>query len=110
MYNFLNKHGQSIAFGVGLVIILIFIINGFPKASALEDSLGMALSETKAEDRVGINFFNFGLYAAIGLVLLAALSILLFGVVQVTTNFKSSMKGVIAFAALIILWSFLPRP
>ncbi|MCB0649754.1 MAG: hypothetical protein KDC85_00610 [Saprospiraceae bacterium] len=104
MYNFLNKHGQTLAFGLGLVIILIFIINGFPKASALESQLGMALSETKAEDRVGMNFFNFGLYASIALIAVAALAMLIFGVVQIATNFKSSIKGVVAFAALIVLF------
>jgi len=104
MYNFLNKHGQTLAFGLGLVIILIFIINGFPKASGLESDLGMSLSETKPEDRGDINFFNFGLYAAIALIVIAALGMLLFGVVQIATNFRSSIKGVIAFAVLIVLF------
>ncbi|KAA3636686.1 MAG: hypothetical protein DWQ02_07850, partial [Bacteroidetes bacterium] len=72
MYNFLNKHGQTLAFGLGLVIILIFIINGFPKASALEGELGMTLSEVKPEDRGDWNFFNFGLNAALVLIVVAA--------------------------------------
>ncbi len=104
MYNFLNKHGQTLAFGLGLVIILIFIINGFPKASALESELGMTLSEVKAEDRGDWNFFNFGLNAALVLIVVAALGMLLFGVFQIATNFKNSIKGVVAFAVLVILF------
>jgi hypothetical protein len=104
MYNFLNKHGQTLAFGLGFAILVVFILVAFPQASAMEGELGMNLSETKAEDRVGINFFNFGLIAAIALVIVAAAAMLIFGVVQIATNFKSSFKGVAAFAAIVILF------
>lgn len=104
MYNFLNKHGQSLAFGLGFLIVLIYVFVAFPKAIALEESLPLSLSETPVGERGDTNFFNTGLTPAIILIFITIFAMVAFGVYHVATNFKSSLKGLLGFAALVVLF------
>ena len=96
MYNFLTKNGQSLAFGLGTVIVVLFLVNIFTGLSTFE-----ALPEDQ-QDSTGI--FNFGLSSAIALVIIAAIAMLLFGVFHVATNFKASRKGIIGLVVLAIIF------
>ncbi|MFK7807819.1 MAG: hypothetical protein AB8F74_08495 [Saprospiraceae bacterium] len=87
MYNFLVKNGQLVAFGLGLLITIIFF------AGALGGD---------SPDR-----FNFGLMVAIALAILCAIAMVLFGLYQVVTNPKGSLKGIITFGILLALFGIL---
>ena len=93
MYNFLTKNGQSLAFGLGTIIVVLFLINIFTGLPSFE-----ALPEEQ-QDSTGI--FNFGITGAITLVIIAALAMVLFGLFHVATNFKSSRKGIIGLVVLV---------
>ena len=87
MYKFLVKNGQLVAFGIGLLITVIFFA-------------GAAGGDSPER-------FNFGLSAAILLAILCALGMLLFGLYHMATNLKGSVKGLITFGAIIVLFGIL---
>ena len=73
------------SFGLGLLITIIFFV--------------LALNGGENPDR-----FNFGLGIAIALAVLCAVLMLLFGLYQIVTNPKGSMKGLLTFGILVGLF------
>lgn len=96
MYKFLANNGQRLAFGVGIFIIAIFFITVFAGLSKF--------SELPKEQQLDTTIFNFGLSAAIFLTVFTALALVGYGVYQIATDFKNSIKGVIGGLALVGLF------
>lgn len=96
MYNLLVRRGDTIAFVVGIVISLIFILLAL---GGLDEFNSLSKMDQKAA-----NIFNFGLYAAIFLTIIAAAVWILFGLFQLVTNLKGSMKFLLAFGIVLILF------
>jgi len=96
MYKLLTKHGQMLAFGLGVLISAIFLISVF---SGLEEfnSLG---KEAKYETTI----FNFGIMAVRALVILTFIMMIAFGLYHVLTNLKGSIKGILGFVALLAIF------
>ncbi len=98
MYQFLTKNGQALAFGLGLLLIIVFLATALPSA-------GNYNFETMEADQVReVSIFNFGLYSAIALVVLAAIGMVLFGVLQIAGNLKNSWKGILGFAGMVVIF------
>ena len=96
MYAFLNKYGQVAAFGLGLLITVLFILSvtaGVGDFNAMSD-----------EDKLNTGIFNLGLGAAIFLVILCAVAIILFGVFFIVKHPKSSIRNIIPFLALFLVF------
>ncbi len=96
MYNFLVKHGQQLAFGLGLLIVVIFLISvlgGLDEFTALPE-----------EEQVTTSIFNFGLTGALALTAIAAIAMLLFGLFHIASHFRSSVKGLIGVAVLVVIF------
>lgn len=81
MYQFLTKNGQAAAFGLGLIITVLFYV----MASGGEN-------------------VDFGIYAAVGLTVLCFLAMLVFGILQVATNPKGALKGLVGIGAMIVIF------
>ena len=96
MYNFLNKNGQALAFGFGLLICLLFLVFVF---NGLDDFNSLA-----EENQGQTNIFNFGLKAGIWLTALCGILLVGFGLYQIVTNLKGSMKGLISFALVAVVF------
>jgi hypothetical protein len=96
MYKFLTKNGQALAFGLGVLITVIFIIM---VVSNMESFTAMS-----KEDQLKTGIFDLGLYGAIILAILAAAGMLLFGIYQMATDLKGSMKGLIGVAVLLAIF------
>jgi hypothetical protein len=96
MYAFLNKYGQAAAFGLGVLITLIFFIQITSGIDAFE---GMS-----KESQLESGIFSTGLYAAIALTILSFVAIVLFGVFYVASNPKSSIKGLLPFLAIVLVF------
>ena len=96
MYKFLTKNGQVLAFGLGALITLLFLVFVL---SGLDD-----FSMLDKDAKVQSNLFNFGMYAGIALVVVCALGMLVFGVLQIASNPKGSMKGIIGLVAILVLF------
>jgi len=98
MYKFLTRNGQTIAFGIGLLITLLFlgiIFGGLEEFSAIPET---------DEKRFETGIFDFGIYAAIALVVVCAAAMLIFGVIQVASDPKGSLKGIIGLVAIIAVF------
>ena len=95
MYKFLAKNGEMLAFGLGVLITVIFLANVVPNAADFN-----ALPE-KDPARYASGIFNFGLSGAIVLAVLAAIAMVGFGLFHTATNFRNSLMGIIGFGALI---------
>ncbi len=96
MYKFLTKNGQAMAFGLGVVITVVFlatVLSNVGEFTALPD-----------DQQQETTIFNFGLYGAIALTIIAAIAMVAFGLFHVATNFKGSIKGILGFAALLVIF------
>ncbi|KGE89432.1 hypothetical protein [Phaeodactylibacter xiamenensis] len=96
MYKFLTKNGQTLAFGLGVLITVIFLIS---VVSNMGEFTAMA-----EEKQMETTIFDFGLYGAMALAVIAAAAMVIFGLAQVVTSFKSSMKGILGFVALLVVF------
>lgn len=91
MYKFLTKNGQSLAFGIGVLVTVLFLLGVLP---------GVDQMPASGPERYETGIFNFGLYAAIVLTILAAIAMVAFGLYHVSSNFKGSARGIIGFVVL----------
>jgi hypothetical protein len=102
MYNFLINKGQTLAFvlGAGLsVVFAILIFVGIKDRDAAQMS-NEALIQT--------DIFNFGIYAAIGLVVLAAfLVFVVFAIAGLARDFRSSLKVLLGIVAILVIFGVL---
>ena len=109
MYKFLTKNGQVLAFGVGILISIIFLLNILPVAAEIQDvAAAMATSSTStgaiAEMLDNLSQLNFGLFSTILLIAIAAIAMVLFGLFQVASSFRTSWKGILGFAILVVVF------
>ncbi len=96
MYTFLSKNGQTVGSLFGFVLVVIFLICVFAGLDTF--------NSLSSEAQLTTNIFNFGLGASLVLIVLAAIIALLFGIYHLLTNIKASMKFIIAFAAVLIVF------
>ncbi|MFK7935134.1 MAG: hypothetical protein AB8G22_16600 [Saprospiraceae bacterium] len=96
MYKFLAKNGQLLAFGLGALVTVLFLGSVF---SGLD-----AFTNADKEAQYGMTLFNFGLSATIALIIVCGVLALLFGIYQVATNIKGSLKGILGIVAIIAIF------
>ena len=100
MYRFLTKHGQVVAFGVGILITIIFYVlatGGMSEFNALE-----------GDERFTTGIFNFGLFMALALIFAALLAMVFFGLMQVISNPKGARMGLLGLLLIgvifLVMW------
>lgn len=96
MYKFLTRNGQLLAFGLGVLITLVFLVSVIPNL----EEFNMATSDAQKETGI----FNSGLIAVIFLTILGAVAAIFFGLFQTLTNLKGSVKGLIGVGLLIVVF------
>ena len=96
MYSLLVKHGQLIAFGLGLLIAVIFL---FSVLGGLSDFQALPEGEEGTT-----SIFNAGLYGAILLAILCAVGVIGFGIYQTATNPKGASKFLIGLVAIAVVF------
>lgn len=101
MYNFLLKNGTAVAMGIGMALIVIFMISIFVGFNSAGYDIGSDLVDV---DKSSINFFNPGLYITILLGVLAAL-FMLGGIIRdIALNGKKGLKFILGLVVLIVLF------
>ncbi len=100
MYSFLNKYGQALAFGIGVLITIIFLASIF---SADDTTRELLLANDKTPEAYETSIFNFGIYISIILTGLAFVVAVIFGVVQMASNPKGSLKGIAGLVLLLLI-------
>lgn len=96
MYNFLVKNGQALAFGLGALICLIFFLMVLPNSSGFMD--------LPREEQYATGMFNFGIQMSVVLIIVALVAMVGFGLFHIFSNLKGSVKGLIGFAALLVVF------
>ncbi|MCP9236258.1 hypothetical protein [Lewinella sp. JB7] len=100
MYSFLNKYGQALAFGIGVLITVIFLAAIF---SADANTRELLLQNDKTPETYETGIFNFGIYISLLLTGLAFVVALIFGVAQMASNPKGSLKGIAGLIGLALI-------
>ncbi len=105
MYDLLAKKGQlfAILLGVGVVVIyLATVISGIGGAGySMSDDLNDILKNNPDQS---FDFFNLGLTLTIALVAVAALAAVVFGLIQMLSSPKNSLKGIIGVAVIVAMF------
>lgn len=99
VYNFLTKHGQVVAFGLGLLITLAFygmVGGGIEEFNLVEEKLRPKAPEGE--------IFTPGIAITVWLARLAALLIIGFGIYHVVQNPKGALKGIIGLVVLAVIF------
>ncbi len=108
MYNLLSKYGQVGAFGVGLLITVIFVFSIF---TGLEDFNAYG---PKDAARFDTTIFNFGIGVAVALAAVAFIIMLIFILLNTVTSLTSGgAKGMIGILIAVIVFAvcyFLAEP
>jgi len=107
MYNFLTKHGTLAAFLLGIVIIVAFLGSAISGLGSAGYDSGTNLMEMGRDKIQEMNFFNLGLQLTIFLLIAAVAITLVFMVVDVFKFPKQTVKGIIGFVALIVIFMIL---
>jgi len=100
MYAFLNKYGQALAFGIGVLVTLIFLGSIF---SMPEEQMTMLLDENAGVEKYETSAFDFGLYGSVILTVIAFIIAVVFGIGQLASDPKGSIKGLIGLAVLLVI-------
>jgi hypothetical protein len=104
MYKILNKHGQSLALGLGVLVIAIFMITVLSGLSSAGYDMGTDLNGLGDEAKDAINFFNPTLRITLALVVIGALAWALFGIYHLVSAPKNSLKFIVGFGVVIVLF------
>ncbi len=104
LYKALVKHGDAIAVGFSVLMVILFALSVYFGAK----SGGYELSSlTERTDLKDVNCFNLGLWSMIFMGLIAVL-LMLGGVIwDLFRNFKSGSKTIIGFGGMILLFIIL---
>ncbi|MFK8055157.1 MAG: hypothetical protein AB8F78_03460 [Saprospiraceae bacterium] len=98
MYSFLTRNGQTVAFGIGLLVTILMI-------GIIAGGVGdWSLIGEKDPTRYDTTIFDFGLYASFFLMFAAALAAIVFGIYHLATNPKGALKGILGLVAVAALF------
>ena len=96
MYKFLVRNGQLLAFGLGTLFTVIFLVGVLGGLEGFN-----ALSE---EEQGTTSIFNFGLYAVAAMAIACVVALVVFGIYHTVTDFKSARSGLIGVGVLLVLF------
>ncbi|MCB0684910.1 MAG: hypothetical protein KDC53_00250 [Saprospiraceae bacterium] len=99
MYQLLTKHGQLLAFGLGLLVIIIFMVGVMSGIDGYD-----AMSK---EDQYQSTIFDMGLKLTLVLFVICTVAAVLFAIYQMITNPKAAIKGLIALVILVVIFGAL---
>jgi hypothetical protein len=104
MYNFLTKNGQTVALGLGILAIAIFLGSVFSGISA-DPAIDLSTDLNKYDGKSDISFFNPGLAVTIGMIAIAALlAIVVFGIINLLKFPKGAIKFGIGLVVLAVIF------
>ncbi|MBC6992753.1 hypothetical protein QWY85_15120 [Neolewinella lacunae] len=100
MYAFLNKYGQALAFGIGVLVTLIFLLGIFTAPAAEMEATSL---DGSPPEKYVTTAFDFGIMISVILTVLAFIVAGIFGAAQFASNPKGALKGLLGLAALVVI-------
>ncbi len=105
LYSFFAKRGQLFAILLGVAVVVIFLGSVIGGLSSAGYSLSSDLVQVmKSDPAQTFGFFDIGLYLTLALIVIAVVAALIFGLVQMLTDIKGSLKAIIALVVLIAVF------
>jgi len=102
MYNFLTKKGQLMAFLLGAISTIIVVMSITTNSNKhLLDSPDAAKI---APDIANTGILNTGISVTTALLVLALAAVVIFGIINLASSWKSSLKFIVGFAVLAIMF------
>jgi len=102
LYNLLAKKGQLFAILLGVIVVAIFLGSVIAGLSSSGYNMSSDLNQIMKSDATQtFDFFDIGLYLTGVLIVIAAAAAIIFGLIQMLTNIKGSLTGIIALVAII---------
>lgn len=93
MYKFLTKNGQSLALGLGVLVIAIFLINIYTGFNAANYDMSVDLNKLPDEEIAGIGFFDTGIFLTVCMIGIAFfLAFVVFGLTDLIKFPKNAIK------------------
>ena len=102
MYNFLTKKGQLMAFLLGAISTVIVV--GSILGSASKSMLDSPDAAKMAPEIANTGILNTGLSVTVALIFIALAAAVIFGLLNLVSNFKGSIKFIAGFAVMVILF------
>ncbi len=94
LYTMLSRNGSTIAFGLGSLVVAIFLISVFTQIG----------EKSTIEELSATNIFDLGLKLTIFLAFLGAFIVFAFGIFHIVTDFKGALKGLIGMGILAAIF------
>lgn len=105
MYKLLTQKGTMFALLLGILLIAIFfgsVISGLSSAGyTTSDDINSIMKNNADAD---FSFFNVGTYIFLGLILACTVACLLFGIAQLISSPKESIKSIITMVVLAVIF------
>lgn len=108
MYKFLTKNGQSLALGLGVLVIAIFLISIYSGFNSMGYDMSTDLNKLTDAEQSEIQFFNSGIGLTVALIIIAfALAFVVFGIADLIKFPKNAIKFGIGAVGLVIIFYIL---
>lgn len=105
MYKFLTKNGQSLALGLGVLVIAIFLISIYSGFSSAGYDMSTDLNKLTDAEQAEIGFFDAGIMLTVIMIVVAfVLAFVVFGVFDLIKFPKNAIKFAIGALGLGIIF------
>lgn len=105
MYQLLAKKGQLFAILLGVLVVAIFLGSVFSGLSSQGYTMGDDLNQImKNNPDQKFSMFDIGLYLTVILIIIGLAAAVLFGLYQLISAPKQSIKGIIGIAVIAVLF------
>ena len=108
MYKFLTKNGQSMAMGLGVLVIAIFLISIYSGFSSMGYDMSTDLNKLTDAEQANIGFFDAGIAITVAMIIIAfVLAFVVFGFFDLVKFPKTAIKFGIGLIGLVIVFYIL---
>ena len=105
MYKFLTKNGQSLALGLGVLVIAIFLISIYTGFSSAGYDMSTDLNKLSDAEQAEIGFFDAGIGLTVAMIIVSfLLAFVVFGIFDLIKFPKNAVKFAIGVLGLAIVF------
>ena len=105
MYKFLTKNGQSLALGLGVLVIAIFPISIYSGFSSAGYDMSTDLNKLSDAEQAEISFFDAGIGLTVAMIIVSfLLAFVVFGIFDLIKFPKNAVKFAIGVLGLAIVF------
>jgi hypothetical protein len=105
MYKFLTKNGQSMALGLGVLVIAIFLISIYSGFSSMGYDMSTDLNKLSDAEQAEIGFFDTGIWLTVAMIVIAfVLAFVVFGIYDLIKFPKNAIKFAVGVLGLAVVF------